>query len=82
MHISYNININTTKFDNDGNLLQWDGQPILLNGSVPRDPEILDVLEIYRPQIEALRDEVIGVSKVKLHLIIALETLIFLYFQN
>lgn len=50
------------EFDNEGNLISFQGSPILLNGSVPQDPEALELLEKYRPGI--IGTEVIGSTKV------------------
>ncbi|XP_062565735.1 protein 5NUC-like [Armigeres subalbatus] len=53
------------EFDDNGNLVSFDGSPILLNGSVPRDSDVLELLEVYRPGILEL-EEVIGETKVLL----------------
>ncbi|XP_055316674.1 protein 5NUC-like [Sitodiplosis mosellana] len=53
-------------FDADGNLIKWGGAPILLNGSVPRDEEVLKLLEKYRPAVYELTESRIGYSKVLL----------------
>ncbi|XP_053680829.1 protein 5NUC-like [Anopheles nili] len=50
-------------FDADGNLIEFDGSPILLNGTVQRDSDVLELLEIYRPGILAL-DAQIGRTNV------------------
>ncbi|XP_050069190.1 protein 5NUC-like [Anopheles maculipalpis] len=50
-------------FDAEGNLIELDGSPILLNGTVERDSDVLQLLELYRPGILAL-DAEIGESKV------------------
>uniref|UniRef100_A0AAG5CU06 Apyrase n=1 Tax=Anopheles atroparvus TaxID=41427 RepID=A0AAG5CU06_ANOAO len=42
------------QFDADGNLVELDGSPILLNGTVQRDSDVLQLLEVYRPGILAL----------------------------
>lgn len=44
--------------------MSWSGQPILLNASVARDPEVLTLLETYRPGIVKLTNQTYGVSKV------------------
>ncbi|XP_021704325.1 protein 5NUC [Aedes aegypti] len=53
------------EFDADGKLVSFDGKPILLNGAVDRDSDVLQLLEVYRPGILAL-DEVIGQTRVLL----------------
>uniref|UniRef100_A0A182VXJ9 Apyrase n=1 Tax=Anopheles minimus TaxID=112268 RepID=A0A182VXJ9_9DIPT len=50
-------------FDEAGNLIELDGSPMLLNGTVQRDSDVLQLLEFYRPGILAL-DEKIGQSHV------------------
>lgn len=61
------INFLAFQFDSRGNLLNFDGTPILLSGSVPRDPDVLKVLDVYRPGIDALYNDIVGVSKVFLN---------------
>ncbi|XP_052899613.1 protein 5NUC-like [Anopheles moucheti] len=51
------------EFDAEGNLIELDGTPLLLNGTVQRDSDVLQLLELYRPGILAL-DEKIGQSYV------------------
>nr|XP_040229791.2 protein 5NUC [Anopheles coluzzii] len=51
------------QFDTEGNLIELDGTPLLLNGTVERDSDVLQLLELYRPGILAL-DAQIGHSNV------------------
>ncbi|KAJ6647255.1 Protein 5NUC, partial [Pseudolycoriella hygida] len=51
-------------FDANGNLLSFNGTPILLSGEVPRDPDVLALLETFRPGLDALFAEIVGESKV------------------
>ncbi|XP_019539981.3 protein 5NUC-like [Aedes albopictus] len=53
------------EFDADGNLVSFDGKPILLNGAVDRDSDVLQLLDVYRPGILEL-EEVIGQTRVLL----------------
>lgn len=53
------------EFDADGKLVSFDGSPILLNGAVDRDSDVLQLLDVYRPGILEL-DEVIGQTRVLL----------------
>ncbi|XP_055307287.1 protein 5NUC-like, partial [Sitodiplosis mosellana] len=53
-------------FDKDGNLLRWDGSPILLDNKIPRDPVVLELLAKYRPAVEALTNDIVGFSAVPL----------------
>lgn len=50
------------EFDDEGNLISFQGSPILLNANVPQDPEALQLLEKYRPGV--IGTEVIGTTKV------------------
>lgn len=50
------------EFDGEGNLVTVDGAPILLDASVPQDPEVLQLLEKYRPGVLDYESEV-GVTK-------------------
>lgn len=52
------------QFDDNGNLLSFDGTPILLSGEVPRDADVLALLETYRPGLDGLYAEVVGATKV------------------
>ncbi|KAH8280429.1 hypothetical protein KR018_006987, partial [Drosophila ironensis] len=54
------------QFDADGNLIEWDGAPILLNASVAQEQDLLDLLEVFRPNVTALEKSVIGHTKVHL----------------
>ncbi|ALC41076.1 veil, partial [Drosophila busckii] len=51
------------QFDAEGNLLHFDGEPILLNATIPQDPEILQLLEYYRPNITSLEQQIVGYTK-------------------
>uniref|UniRef100_A0A182P8Z7 Apyrase n=1 Tax=Anopheles epiroticus TaxID=199890 RepID=A0A182P8Z7_9DIPT len=51
------------QFDAEGNLIELDGTPLLLNGTVERDSDVLQLLELYRPGILAL-DAQIGHTNV------------------
>uniref|UniRef100_A0A131YLM7 5'-Nucleotidase n=1 Tax=Rhipicephalus appendiculatus TaxID=34631 RepID=A0A131YLM7_RHIAP len=53
-------------FDNNGKVVNWTGNPILLNSSVEEDKGMLDVIECYKENVTRAISEVIGISKVKL----------------
>ncbi|XP_075747620.1 snake venom 5'-nucleotidase isoform X3 [Rhipicephalus microplus] len=53
-------------FDNNGNVINWTGNPILLNSSVKEDKEMLEVIDCYKENVTRAISEVIGISKVKL----------------
>lgn len=42
------------------------GSPVLLNGSIPQEPDFLELLDVYRPAITALGDKIVGYTKVYL----------------
>lgn len=46
--------------------MRWGGKPILLNGTVERDPEVLELLEKYKPAVYKLIENVVGASRVRL----------------
>ncbi|XP_026841210.1 protein 5NUC [Drosophila persimilis] len=54
------------QFDAEGNLLEFDGEPILLNASVAQEQELLDLLEVYRPNVTAMENSIVGYTKVHL----------------
>ncbi|XP_017049988.1 protein 5NUC isoform X2 [Drosophila ficusphila] len=54
------------QFDADGNLIEFDGAPILLNASVAQEQDLLDLLEVYRPNVTSLEKSVVGHTKVHL----------------
>nr|XP_014091997.2 protein 5NUC isoform X2 [Bactrocera oleae] len=54
------------QFDKDGNLIEFDGTPILLNADVQRESDILELLEVYRPNITNLENTIVGHTKVQL----------------
>lgn len=62
MHCVYYI----FQFDVNGNLIHWGGKPILLNGSVPRDAEVLRLLEKFRPAVTELYETKYGDTRVRL----------------
>ncbi|XP_055386813.1 protein 5NUC-like [Condylostylus longicornis] len=54
------------EFDKTGNLVNWNGKPILLNATIPEDSDVLELLEVYRPLITALETQIVGYTKVPL----------------
>ncbi|CAH2236055.1 jg7346 [Pararge aegeria aegeria] len=53
-------------FNKKGELLSADGIPILLDKTIPQDPEVLDIVKRYREQILNYTEEVIGTTSVVL----------------
>lgn len=54
------------EFDINGNLIEIDGEPILLNGNVEREKDVLELLELYRPAVLELQNEIVGKTRVHL----------------
>ncbi|XP_030560619.1 protein 5NUC-like isoform X2 [Drosophila novamexicana] len=54
------------QFDANGDLIKFDGEPLLLDASVPQEQDFLDLLDVYRPNITALGEQIIGHTKVYL----------------
>ncbi|KAM7345637.1 protein 5NUC-like isoform 1-T3 [Cochliomyia hominivorax] len=54
------------QFDSAGNLIEFDGTPLLLDAEIPRESDVLQLLEVYRPNITALESNVVGHTKVHL----------------
>lgn len=54
-------------FNSKGEILHYDGTPILLNQKVPRDPELLELVQKYRDNINIISNEVVGKSMVFLN---------------
>lgn len=52
------------EFNGDGDLVFWEGQPIILDAEVPQDEDVLSALEEYRDEVEAYEATVLGHSKV------------------
>uniref|UniRef100_G3MTD4 5'-Nucleotidase C-terminal domain-containing protein n=1 Tax=Amblyomma maculatum TaxID=34609 RepID=G3MTD4_AMBMU len=53
-------------FDNDGNVVNWTGNPILLNASVSEDQDMLDIIACYKDNMTRAIEAVVGYSKVLL----------------
>lgn len=54
-------------FDSKGEVIEFGGSPILLDNSIPKDPELLDIVETYRKDVNRISNEVVGVSDVFLN---------------
>lgn len=53
-------------FNSEGELIDFNGEPILLNNSIPQEPDVLNLLEKFRPGITELTKQVVGKTKVLL----------------
>lgn len=56
----------TVWFNREGEVEAWDGNPILLDQSIPEDPEILERLQPWKAEVDAEASRVIGKTKVLL----------------
>lgn len=53
-------------FNSDGEIIKVSGEPILLDHTVPQDPQILEIIEKYKIGILNTTEEVVGVTTVVL----------------
>ncbi|BFZ25409.1 hypothetical protein BsWGS_28448 [Bradybaena similaris] len=53
-------------FNNQGDVIRWSGNPILLDGSVAKDNETEELLQRYLPEVEKMKSTVIGQAQVEL----------------
>ncbi|XP_047991993.1 protein 5NUC-like isoform X3 [Leguminivora glycinivorella] len=51
-------------FNTEGEIVSYDGNPVLLNSSVPQDPEVLTIVNRYRGEVLKISEVVIGNSSV------------------
>ncbi|XP_064542713.1 protein 5NUC-like isoform X2 [Drosophila montana] len=54
------------QFDANGDLIKFEGVSLLLDASVPQEQDFLDLLDVYRPNITARGEQIIGHTKVYL----------------
>ncbi|GFU12179.1 protein 5NUC [Includes: UDP-sugar hydrolase [Nephila pilipes] len=54
------------QFDNEGKISSWQGNPILLDSSVPEDTEILELLEPYGTEVKRRVRQTVGHTNVLL----------------
>lgn len=52
------------EFDSNGDLVEFGGEPILLDATVPKDPEAQQLLEKYRVGVEQVESNFIGSTEV------------------
>lgn len=53
-------------FNAEGELVSSDGEPILLDKTIPQDPDIVSILDRYRTNLENITEEVLGKTSVLL----------------
>ncbi|CAH2092771.1 unnamed protein product [Euphydryas editha] len=51
-------------FDSNGEIIRYDGNPILLDNSIKQDPVVMDIINKYRGNIIKISDIVVGSSSV------------------
>ncbi|XP_043280622.1 apyrase [Venturia canescens] len=56
----------TVWFDNDGEIVDWEGDPILLGQGIRQDPQILKALEPWKTAVDSIGKKEIGTTKVVL----------------
>lgn len=54
-------------FDSAGEIIKYEGTPILLNQEIPRDPELLKTVNKYRKDMNRIINEAVGTSLVYLN---------------
>ena len=54
----------TLFFDEDGEIEQWEGNPVFLDASVPEDPAVMSALEPFRMEVETLGNRTVAVAEV------------------
>lgn len=64
-YTKYMGQLNVT-FDEYGDLIEVYGQPILLDNSIPKEKDILQLLDLYRKEVEELDKETVGSTRVYL----------------
>ncbi|XP_022118300.2 uncharacterized protein LOC110995442 [Pieris rapae] len=50
------------KFNEKGDIMDFDGKPILLNEEIPQDPVVLQIVEKYHTDIDRINNEIVGAS--------------------
>lgn len=51
-------------FDSEGEIVSFEGNPILLDNSVPQDPEVLAIVQRYREDVMKISEVVVGNTSV------------------
>lgn len=53
-------------FDVNGELVSVDGNPVLLDNTVPQDPDLLSIVNLYKGEVMKISETVVGNTSVKL----------------
>lgn len=51
-------------FDANGEIVSYDGNPILLDNSVSQDPDVLKIVNLYRGEVMKISEAVVGTTSV------------------
>lgn len=51
-------------FDSDGEIITSDGNPIILDNSIPQEPAVLAIVNRYRASMEQITEQVVGTTSV------------------
>uniref|UniRef100_A0A2A4K740 Protein 5NUC n=1 Tax=Heliothis virescens TaxID=7102 RepID=A0A2A4K740_HELVI len=51
-------------FDSNGEIISSDGNPVLLDNSIPQEPEVLAIVNRYRENMMKITEEVVGTTSV------------------
>ncbi|VVC93228.1 unnamed protein product, partial [Leptidea sinapis] len=54
-------------FNDAGDIIDFNGEPILLNDLVPKDPEVLEIVNKYRGEVNRINNKIVGTSSVLLN---------------
>uniref|UniRef100_A0A182MS15 5'-Nucleotidase C-terminal domain-containing protein n=1 Tax=Anopheles culicifacies TaxID=139723 RepID=A0A182MS15_9DIPT len=54
----------TVYFNDDGEVEQWEGNPVFLDSNLTEDPEVMSALLPYREEVETLGNRTVAVSEV------------------
>lgn len=57
----------TVYFDKNGNVANWEGNPIYLDSNIPNDPDIERELHPWKEMIDKISQRKLGISKVEMN---------------
>ena len=49
-------------FNQNGDPLEWQGNPILLNDTIPQDPQLQSLVEMYRKAVTSKMDTIVSLA--------------------
>lgn len=53
-------------FNSDGEIVNYDGNPVLLDMSIPQDAEVLNIVDKYRGEVMKISEVVLGITSIKI----------------